>query len=309
MASPLISVIIISFNHEPFVQRAIKSVLDQTYRNIEVIIVDDGSSDLSTKKISEFKDSRIRSIFFRKNHQAHPRNTAIDLAKGKYIAFQNSDDEWEKTKLERQMEKMESDISISGCFTGVSIINSWGWTVKKTWATNLFKTQNRSRSQWLNYFFEKGNCLCISSAIVRRSVFKKVGLFNAALLQLSDFDLWIRLVKIGKLFIIAESLVKMRVVKNTNISSPSQKSHNRFVSEYAQILERHILTGNDEQQITLALRSIKLATPWHRLFADRVLARLLSESAKFEARQKSSSNNLWKIFIENRERISILVSP
>lgn len=308
MSSPLVSVIITSFNHASFIRESIQSVLDQTHENIEVIIVDDGSSDLSTQKIAEFKDLRIKTLFFKKNHQAHPRNTAIKMARGKYIAFQNSDDVWVRSKLENQVKKLESDTRIVGCFTGVSIINRWGWTVKKTWATNLFQTQNRSGSKWSNYFYEKGNCLCISSAIVKKEVFDKVGLFNTSLLQLSDFDLWIRLVRIGKIFIIDEPLVKMRVINNANISSPSQKSYNRFVSEYAQILERYILSKDEKRQITVALTSIKLATPWHRLFADRVLARILSEPDKFEARQKSFSNKLWKMFISNRESISIKVT-
>ena len=107
--SPLISVVMPCFNSGEFIQEAIESVLNQTYRNIELIIVDDCSTDDSTSIITRFsaQDSRIVSVYKGINEgAAMSRNVALDLAQGDYIAFLDSDDVWNADKLETQLKYM-----------------------------------------------------------------------------------------------------------------------------------------------------------------------------------------------------------
>ena len=92
MASPLISIILPSYNHANFVADAVDSVLNQTVRNIELIVVDDGSSDGTPDIVEKIHDPRLQLIRLKHNRLRHPRNLGLDLAKGQYIAFQNSDD-------------------------------------------------------------------------------------------------------------------------------------------------------------------------------------------------------------------------
>lgn len=106
----MISVIIPSYNREKTIGRTIDSVLNQTFKDIEVIIVDDCSIDNTTAIVSAYNDSRIHYIKHEQNRGAcAARNTGVKYAKGEYIAFQDSDDEWMPDKLEKQMDCLEKD--------------------------------------------------------------------------------------------------------------------------------------------------------------------------------------------------------
>ena len=110
----MISVIIPTYNREKSIERAARSVLNQTYHDIELIIVDDCSTDDTENVVKSFDDFRVRYIRHEKNQGACvARNTGIDAAKGEYIAFQDSDDSWRPEKLEKQlalMQKYNADI-------------------------------------------------------------------------------------------------------------------------------------------------------------------------------------------------------
>lgn len=108
----LVTVIIPTYNREKTIKRAISSVLNQTYKNIELIIVDDCSSDNTEKIIKTIKDERLKYYRLEKNNGAcYARNYGIKLAKGKFIAFQDSDDEWLPNKLEKQLNNMRKSNS------------------------------------------------------------------------------------------------------------------------------------------------------------------------------------------------------
>jgi len=105
----VISIILPTFNRAKIVSRSIRSVLNQTYKEFELIIIDDGSADCTQELISKIKDSRIRYIKHEKNKgAAAARNTGIKAAQYDLIAFQDSDDEWMPEKLEKQIKVMSS---------------------------------------------------------------------------------------------------------------------------------------------------------------------------------------------------------
>ena len=110
-----VSVIIPTYNRAKLIKRSILSVLNQTYQNFEIIVVDDGSADDTKSVVESFNNPKIRYIRHDINKgQSAARNTGIKNAKGKYIAFQDSDDEWLPEKLEKQMSCFESPSSHSG---------------------------------------------------------------------------------------------------------------------------------------------------------------------------------------------------
>lgn len=189
-SQPLVSVVIPSYQHVEYVQRAVESVLEQTVQNIEVIVVDDGSSDGTPDVVSRIHDPRLTLTRFAENRREHARNHGLGMATGHYVAFQNSDDEWRPDKLARQLEVLEDRPEVGASFTEIVIIDGTGRPAANTWAAGSFchGRTKRTSGEWLRQFFGR-NCLCISSAVVRRSILERVGNFRPSLITLSDLDM------------------------------------------------------------------------------------------------------------------------
>lgn len=292
--TPLVSVVLPSFNHAAFVDEAVRTVLDQTFCDLELIVVDDGSSDGTADIVASIHDPRLTLIRLAENRAVHSRNLALSQARGHYVAFQNSDDIWVSTKLAAQLEAIESVGQYVACFTAVEIIDEKGLPASGTWANGIFSTENRTATNWLRHFFDAGNCLPLPSAIVRRSDMIRLGAFRPSLVQLGDIDLWIRFAALGEFFILPEPLTKMRIIKGVNLSTPSLRGHRQAQIELATVLERYteppILEQLDcifpdlsetstpgAKKVALALRA------WDRggaysLFADRTVARVMEDT-------------------------------
>ena len=126
---PLVSIIMPAYNCEKFVADAIKSVIDQVYKNWELIVINDASTDCTKDVITEIamSDSRILYCENEKNMGvSKTRNRGINLAKGEWIAFLDSDDMWMSTKLHAQIEFLKENTSANLLFTGASYINENG---------------------------------------------------------------------------------------------------------------------------------------------------------------------------------------
>jgi len=126
--SPLVSVIIPVYNYDRYLAEAIESVLSQTYRRLEVIVVDDGSTDQSAEVARSFAGRGVRYC-----HQVHAgigpaRNSGVELARGEFLAFLDADDRWPEDKLERQFQAFESDPALEMCFgQAVQLQNGPEW--------------------------------------------------------------------------------------------------------------------------------------------------------------------------------------
>lgn len=236
---PMVSVVMASYNHQSFVAKAVSTVLEQTFGDLELIVVDDGSSDATPDVVASIKDSRIKLIRLPINRAAHPRNVALSYARGRYVAFQNSDDEWKLTKIAEQVRVMEADSTLSACFTATEIIDEAGQPSTGTWAEGLFKAEERSQTAWLRYFFDSGNCLALPSAMVRRTHLTAIGGFRASLIQLGDFDLWIQLAALGRFRILSDALTRIRIVSHMNLSAPNPGNLRRTQFEHPIVLERY----------------------------------------------------------------------
>ncbi len=127
MNIPKVSVILPNYNRERYIGEAIESVLNQTYRNLELIVLDDGSTDNSLEVVSSYKDNRLKLI--RLHHIGFPgivRNRGIEVSKGEFIGFIDSDDVWDKEKLEVQVNLLESDPEVGLVHTDYRTINEKG---------------------------------------------------------------------------------------------------------------------------------------------------------------------------------------
>ena len=239
---PLISVVMPCFNHEKYVAQAIESVLNQTYKNIEFIIVDNGSTDHSFEIIRQYSD-RVSKIYqLKENDLIRAGRILIDACNGEYIAFMTSDDCWEKTKLEKQMYVFDSMPTVKCCFTWA---NEADENMEKTSPKSIFIQENRSRFEWIRRLLEGGNCLAYPSAVVEKAVYienlKRLKHFY----QLGDWYLWLLILLEYDIYVVQEPLVCFRwheSGENHNMSAQNDKSLIRSYNETADAIEEIIET-------------------------------------------------------------------
>lgn len=233
---PNVSVIIPTYNRAHLLGRAIRSVLNQTYQDFELIIVDDGSSDNTDEVVKSFNDVRVRYIKHKKNRGgAAARNTGIKAARGKYIAFQDSDDEWLPEKLEKQMKVfLDAPPEVGVVYTDMQRINEDGRTTY--WYSPEVISNELVNPKTLNY---QVMGLGIQTAVIRKNCFDKVGIFDERFPRFIDLELFIRLSKIYRFYHIKEALVKYYKTEgiSTNVN--------------AEIIARKLLLGKYWNEVIL----------------------------------------------------------
>jgi glycosyltransferase involved in cell wall biosynthesis len=188
---PTVSIIIPTYNREHVLGRAVQSVLAQTYQDFELIIVDDGSTDNTEKLVKSFTSEKIRYIQHRENKGvAAARNTGIRSAKGDYIAFQDSDDEWLPEKLEKQMRAFATAPPEVGIvYTGFLMITTKKREYKPSAAVTP-KDGDIFRS------LLRGEYLASPQAsVVKRECFERVGMFDEHFPPMEDRELFLRFSK------------------------------------------------------------------------------------------------------------------
>jgi glycosyltransferase involved in cell wall biosynthesis len=214
--SPKISVIIPTYNRVHLIGKAIKSVLNQTYQDFEIIVVDDGSTDNTEEVVKSFTDIKIHYICHKHNRGASAaRNTGIKVSRGEYIAFLDSDDEWLPEKLDKQMKRFNNESSEVGVvYTGDYYIDEKDKKVKKV---------HIPRKE--GYIYEEllaGNYIGTPSALlVKKECFTKAGLFDEDLPACEDYDMWFRIAKYYK-FRYVNDLLVICLIHNNQMTGNSE---------------------------------------------------------------------------------------
>lgn len=251
-----VSVILTSFNHVNHLRDSIDSVLNQTLSDFELIIIDDASTDGSWEVISSYKDPRITAIRCSNHGEVLlDINDAIrNERRAAYIAIQHSDDIWEPTKLEKQVDLLDRNAEVGAVFSNALIIAEDGSAFSDTshFYHGIFNQENRSRHEWLRFFFRHGNALCHPSAMIRRSCFLDCGVYDNLYFQLTDLDMWIRICLKYEIHVLPEKLIRFRVRDNdANASGNRTEARVRNHYEGFQICEnyRKINTANDLYKI------------------------------------------------------------
>lgn len=242
MSVPLVSVIIPSYNHASFIRAAVDSALAQTYKNVEIVITDDGSIDDTRLLLGNMKAPQMRCFFFDKNRgAAAAMNNCVRQAKGEFLAVLNSDDIWLPNKLERQMAEFGAAPEAGAVFSAATFVDEQGRSLDATQHVyqDVFLRSTLTQAELLRSFFFNHNCLCHPSAVIRRKVFDTLGLYDNRLRQLPDFDMWVRVVKMFSIRILDEELVKFRLLdREMNTSSPSRDNSVRSQNELLLIYKR-----------------------------------------------------------------------
>ncbi|MFC7371388.1 glycosyltransferase family 2 protein [Fictibacillus iocasae] len=217
-----VSVIITSYNSDLFfLDSAVNSVIKQTYKNIEVILVDDGSSNSISKDIAEKYKGKIKYIYQTNKGLPAARNTGIKSSKGNFICFLDDDDEWEPTKVERQIElfktvrKHDPKLGLTFTYCNVidennNVIGSHGYKVKG----HIFK-----KMLYRNIIGPP------SSVMICKNVLNDVGLFNEKFHYAEDLELWYRISMKYSVYSTNEFLINYRWRLNSHSKNAEKMNH------------------------------------------------------------------------------------
>ena len=197
---PLVSVVIPTFNRSWCLEEAVNSVLSQTYERYELIVVDDGSTDDTEKRLSQYE--KLTVITQQNRGVSAARNRGIASSKGDLIAFLDSDDLWLPEKLSTQVDFFMRHSEAEICQT------------QETWIRDRKRMNpGRRHHKTSGIFFERSLALCLvspSAVMLRKRLLDKVGMFDETLPACEDYDLWLRINATIPIFLIDESLVIKR---------------------------------------------------------------------------------------------------
>jgi glycosyltransferase involved in cell wall biosynthesis len=239
---PKVSVVIPTYNRLPMLKEAVDSVLAQDFEDMELIVADDGSTDGTADSIKGY-GGRIKLFPYAENRGVSAaRNRGILHARGKYIAFLDSDDLWVKGKLKIQVAFMDDNPHYPLCYTD----EIW---IRKGKRVNP-KLRHAKYSGWI---FEKCLPLCIispSSAMMRKSLFSRVGLFDEALPVCEDYDFWLRIAARFPIFFINRKLIIKRGGHPDQLSQRSWGNDRFRVIALEKLLSEPYI-GSEEREMIL----------------------------------------------------------
>ena len=234
MSNPLVTVIIPTYNRAKYIEDTIRSVINQTYKNLEIIVYDDGSTDNTKEIVESFKDKRIK-YFWQKNSgmPAVPRNKAINHSSGEYIAFIDSDDLWLPNKLEKQLKEYEQNNNVGLVCTSIIQFNE-----NDEWIKNLELSDKDFTFKSLLF----NSHVRLSSVLVKKSVLNDVGLFdeNPIIRVGEDYELWLRISKKYKIKYIDLPLTRYRHHIG-NISKKNFELINALKAVYSVLFNKKII--------------------------------------------------------------------
>jgi glycosyltransferase involved in cell wall biosynthesis len=239
---PLVSVLIKSFNHAPYIRQAIDSILDQSLQDFEIVVTDDGSTDGTTEILRGFTDQRIRLQMLTRNLGiSGAMNATVARARGRYCAILNSDDQALPGRLQRQVDFLEANPAVSLVF-GLPVPVGEDGSPADAYSdfSQPLRLPDFSRRTWLRQFFFNGNCLCAPTAMIRREAYQAAGAYDRRLTNLQDLDMWVRMLIAGHaIHVLPEPLTAFRILANhANMSAPRPDTRLRTQFETGRIL-RH----------------------------------------------------------------------
>lgn len=238
---PRVSVVLPTYNRADRLPRAIESVLEQTYEDLELIVVDDGSTDDTTAVIDSYTDDRLQYVQHDTNRGVSAaRNTGIEAAAGSIISFQDSDDEWLPEKLEKQL----GVFATAPSKVGVVYTGMW----REVGGDRRYLPYDRvdPKEGDISDSIVSGNFVSTQMAAVRRKCFETVGTFDEELSALVDWDLWIRISQRYHFRLVDEALVEAGV-KADSISDDRPtivNARERIVEKHAEKFDRESLANH-----------------------------------------------------------------
>ncbi|MFH1719653.1 MAG: glycosyltransferase family A protein [Planctomycetota bacterium] len=247
----LVSVIIPTCNRAQLLTQAIDSVLSQTYKNFEIIVVDDGSTDDTKRALVQYMN-RIRYMYQENQGGAAARNVALKLAKGEYIAFLDSDDLWFPQKLERQVEILDKYGEFALVYTNIIYINNAGKFSATGYSSKMFKSGYLFKETLLR----KVACGHPPTWLIRKSCLDETGGFDPEFRTSHDRDMIVRIARKYKIYGIRDPLAMVRQHHFERLRGSS--SAEQIERYWFKFLDK-LFTETDEELITEKLKKQLIA--------------------------------------------------
>lgn len=198
-----VSVIIPTYNSAHFIIEAVESVLNQTFTDFEILVIDDGSTDATKEVLIEKYGNLVRYFYKENGGVSKARNFGIENAQGKYVAFLDSDDAWIPEKLEKQVSALEKNAENKACYSSFFLCDE-----------NLIPVgvnESNRKSDALTDLLLIGNVVATPSTVIaEKELFQQVGGFDHELSQCADWEMWIRLATKTEFIYIDKPLLKYR---------------------------------------------------------------------------------------------------
>jgi glycosyltransferase involved in cell wall biosynthesis len=258
--TPLVSVIIPTYNRAHLITEAVESVLAQTYQNFELIVVDDGSTDNTGQVLRSF-GSKIQLISQNNLGVAEARNIGIKTARGVYIAFLDADDLWLPDKLSSQIGFLDQNPNIEIVYCDVYLADERG---------RIFSCIHAHHTDHIFPYLLQKNIVVgsASSVMLRRTCFEKTGLFDPMLDALEDWDMWLRLAACFRFGLVPRPLVEIRVQKGGRTQDAGIEGHRRAMAMmYTKLMQNSITrqampTSNNPERFIQALIHMNTGNRW-----------------------------------------------
>lgn len=229
----LITVIITTYNRPIYLQRAIKSVVNQTYNNLEILVIDGSESKINKDVVSKFKDKRLIYIPCKDKYKMprygsvqYARNTGIRLSHGKYIAMLDDDDMWDNNKINKQLFYAENyNASLVSCY--MKTFNGDSFTIDKPMFNPKYKDLLRSF-----------NMSCTSSYFLNKCQLLKIGGFNEELRSMHEYQIALELAKKGYNIIVVPEPLMIRWCDNA-------KERSFYYTKISEVFDMYRFYGKD----------------------------------------------------------------
>ena len=295
---PLVSVIMPAYNAEKYIGDSIQSVIEQTYSNWELLVVDDGSTDKTADRVRQFAahDSRVKYFFQQNGRQAKARNTAIAQSSGTLLAFLDSDDLWLPEKLERQLQTLDA--------TNVDVVYSNGVIIyepgAKPGATDFPVVAGTVDGHRMFDMLLLMNFIPVQSVVARSEIVRNAGQFDESLSfnGCEDYELWLKLAMHGAVFHgMTDHLIKYR-------RHPTATTHKNsaMLKPMLRVVSHHINASTLDEN--------KKRTRLRRLYRD-LIAALIEEGEVAEAQEFLREFSAWDKsgVVTSLQKLLMRVSP
>jgi len=260
--STKVSVIMPAFNCGRYIREAMTSVIAQTYKDFELIVVDDGSKDDTKRAVSDFiagnRRYKIKYIYQENKGTAGARNTGIANSCGEYLAFLDCDDVWLPHKLEVQVPVLENDAGAGLVFGGTA---SFGEVRAQPPAS---ETQDLSKLNHNITGLFAGSYISTLTVMIRKACLEKAGSFDEALSIVEDYDLWLRIAKYYGL-VYVDSLVAKYRVHPGNISRVTKENEEKLLLDLIKVRKRAL---EQNPEISRQLSRAALDRCYYKLYLN-----------------------------------------